>query len=58
MHSDAVRTLGLPRGAVVGVFLTQGRVGKEGRLFRAFKFRSMVPDAHKFAIKGSFGFYF
>ena len=27
------------------VFYTQTRVGKGGRIFRAYKFRSMVPDA-------------
>jgi exopolysaccharide biosynthesis polyprenyl glycosylphosphotransferase len=29
------------------IFYTQERVGKGGRVFRAFKFRSMVPDAEK-----------
>ena len=29
------------------VFLIQQRVGKKGRLFGAFKFRSMIPDAHQ-----------
>ena len=29
------------------VFYTQERVGKDGRVFRAFKFRSMVKDAEK-----------
>lgn len=29
------------------VILVQQRVGKSGRLFNAYKFRSMVPDAHQ-----------
>lgn len=29
------------------IFYTQERVGKGGRVFRAFKFRSMVPNAEK-----------
>jgi lipopolysaccharide/colanic/teichoic acid biosynthesis glycosyltransferase len=29
------------------VFFSQDRVGYEGRIFRAFKFRSMVPDADR-----------
>jgi lipopolysaccharide/colanic/teichoic acid biosynthesis glycosyltransferase len=29
------------------VFYTQERVGKDGRIFRAFKFRSMIKDAEK-----------
>ena len=29
------------------IFYTQERVGKGGRIFGAFKFRSMVPDAEK-----------
>jgi lipopolysaccharide/colanic/teichoic acid biosynthesis glycosyltransferase len=29
------------------VFYSQDRVGKNGRIFRAWKFRSMVPDAEK-----------
>jgi lipopolysaccharide/colanic/teichoic acid biosynthesis glycosyltransferase len=29
------------------VFFSQERVGKEGRPFRSYKFRSMVPDADK-----------
>ncbi|HSP05735.1 MAG TPA: sugar transferase [Acidobacteriota bacterium] len=29
------------------VFLTQQRVGKDGRLFRAYKFRSMAPHAQR-----------
>lgn len=29
------------------IFYTQERVGKEGRIFRAYKFRSMVPDAER-----------
>jgi lipopolysaccharide/colanic/teichoic acid biosynthesis glycosyltransferase len=29
------------------VFFTQERVGRHGRIFRAFKFRSMVPDAER-----------
>lgn len=30
------------------VFYTQARVGKGGRIFRAYKFRSMVPDAERY----------
>ena len=30
------------------VFYTQTRVGKGGRIFRAYKFRSMVPDAERY----------
>lgn len=30
------------------VFYTQARVGKGGRTFRAYKFRSMVPDAERY----------
>jgi lipopolysaccharide/colanic/teichoic acid biosynthesis glycosyltransferase len=29
------------------VFFTQARVGRHGRVFEAFKFRSMVPDAER-----------
>ncbi len=29
------------------VFFTQERVGKKGRIFKLFKFRSMIPDAEK-----------
>ena len=29
------------------VFYSQERVGKEGRIFRVYKFRSMIPDAEK-----------
>lgn len=29
------------------IFYTQDRVGKNGRIFRAYKFRSMVPEAEK-----------
>ena len=29
------------------IFYTQERMGKNGRLFRALKFRSMIPDAEK-----------
>src|SRR5213076_1472968 len=29
------------------VFYSQDRSGKDGRVFRAWKFRSMVPDAEK-----------
>jgi len=29
------------------IFYSQERVGKEGRVFKAYKFRSMVPDAEK-----------
>ena len=30
------------------VFYTQTRVGKGGRVFRAYKFRSMIPDAERY----------
>lgn len=49
--------LALPVGTVIAaaiklsdggpVFFTQERVGKGGRVFESFKFRSMVPDADK-----------
>ncbi|GMR23431.1 MAG: hypothetical protein BMS9Abin37_1860 [Acidobacteriota bacterium] len=49
--------LALPVGAIIAaaikltdggpVFFTQERVGKGGRVFESFKFRSMVPDADK-----------
>ena len=29
------------------VFYMQERVGKNGRVFKAYKFRSMIPDAEK-----------
>ena len=29
------------------LFYTQDRVGKNGRIFKAYKFRSMIPDAEK-----------
>jgi lipopolysaccharide/colanic/teichoic acid biosynthesis glycosyltransferase len=29
------------------VFFSQGRAGEGGRVFRAWKFRSMIPDAEK-----------
>ncbi len=49
--------IALPLGAVIAlavklgdggpVFFTQDRVGKGGKTFKGFKFRSMVPDADK-----------
>ena len=49
--------LALPVGAVIAiavkltdggpVFFSQERVGKGGRVFRSYKFRSMVPDADR-----------
>jgi lipopolysaccharide/colanic/teichoic acid biosynthesis glycosyltransferase len=30
------------------VFFSQGRAGEGGRVFRAWKFRSMIPDAERF----------
>lgn len=29
------------------IFYTQARVGKDGRIFKVYKFRSMIPDAEK-----------
>lgn len=55
--SGAGLVLALPLGAAIAaaikltdggpVFFTQERVGKGGRVFESFKFRSMVPDADK-----------
>jgi lipopolysaccharide/colanic/teichoic acid biosynthesis glycosyltransferase len=55
--SGAGLVLALPLGAAVAlavkltdggpVFFTQERVGKGGRRFRSYKFRSMVPDADR-----------
>lgn len=41
----AVIALAIKLGDGGPVFYTQDRVGKNGRRFRSFKFRSMVPDA-------------
>jgi len=30
------------------VFYSQDRVGKNGRIFKAMKFRSMIPDAERY----------
>jgi lipopolysaccharide/colanic/teichoic acid biosynthesis glycosyltransferase len=39
------------------IFFTQDRVGRYGRLFKAYKFRSMVPDAerHTGAVQATHG---
>jgi len=37
------------------VFFRQVRVGKEGKEFKVFKFRTMVPDAEKMGLKITVG---